>query len=291
MTSPLPLEDALSQTESIVRTALADLPPELLDPAAPRSQYDLFVVLPRDAEFAVAHLALDMLATTFSDWFGSMHLQPPAAYQSEVMLHARIAGPDGEAFRLGAESALRAMMREFLGEEVSVATAVASAKPSGPVAAVVEAFFPEDLDLARFVTGFGTRDYFRWQLELGEMAGVGAVFSEPCTALGADVPGGHLLPPGLMITFTVLGDLEATVRNAVVDLRRRLANVTQPTEIVGGISVTLQDTTPEMVNGEIGSWRARGFSLLSSDERALSSPQEETQLLFEVPGPWLAGAR
>ena len=237
MTSPLPLEDALSQTESIVRTALANLPPELLDSAAPRLITTCSSCFPA-AEFAVAHLALDMLATTFSDWFGSMHLQPPAAYQSEVMLHARNAGPDGEAFRLGAGSALRAMMREFLGEEVSVATAVASAKPSGSVAAVVEAFFPEDLDLARFVTGFGTRDYFRWQLELGEMAGVGAVFSEPCTALGADVPGGHLLPPGLIITFTVLGDVEATVRNAVVDLRRRLANVTQPTEIVGGISVT-----------------------------------------------------
>lgn len=291
MTSLFPLEDALSETEAIVRTAMADLPPELLDPAAPRLQYDLFVVLPRDAEFGLAHRALDLLATTFSDWFGSMRLQPPAAYQSEVMLHARIGGPDGESVRLGIESALRAMMLEFLGEEASVAIAVVIVKPIGPVSATLQAFFPEDLDLTHFAIGFGTRGYFRWQLALGGMEGVGAVVSEPCTALGVDLPGGHLLPPNLMITFTVLGDLESTVRNAAVDLRRRLSDATQPTEIDGGISVTLQDTTPEIVDAEIGSWRARGYSLISHDERALASAQAETALMFEIPGPWLAGER
>jgi hypothetical protein len=290
MTSPRTLEAAASDVDSLVRSSLADLPPELLDPGAPRKLYDLFVVLPRDAEFGLAHLALDLLATTLSDWFGSMRLMPPTAYQSEVMVRARVSAPAGERIRLLLGSLLGAVMLDFLGAETSVETAAAIAKPSGPTAAVVQVFFPEDLDLARSATEFGTRDYFRWQLGLGEIDGVGAVTSEPCTALGAVVPGGDLLPPNLMISFAVLGGLEDTVRPAVADLRSRLAGVARSTRIVVALSVTLANSTPEMVASEIAAWTARGHALLDQDERASVAPQETTNLLFDVPASWFAAA-
>ena len=92
-------------------------------PGAPTERYDLFVVLPRDAQFGMAHLALDMLATTLSDWFGWMRLVPPTAYQSEVMLHARVGAPAVERIRLLLESVLEAVMLEVLGAETTVETA------------------------------------------------------------------------------------------------------------------------------------------------------------------------
>ena len=290
MASPRSLESALSDTNALVRSLMADLPPELLEPSVPREQYDLFVVLPRDAEFGLAYLGLDMLATTLSDWFGAMRLARPAAYQSEVKLHARVGAPAGERVRLLLASALDSVMLDFLGAEPSIETAVAIAKPSGHVVAVMQVSFPQDLDLARFAAEFGTRGYFHWQLGLGEMEGVGVVTSEPCTALGVDVPGSEILPPNLMMSFAVLGGLEDTVRRAVADLRSRLANAAQPTDTVVALSVTLQSSTPEMVGAEISVWIADGHALLDHDERALAAPQESTTLLFDVPASWLETA-
>jgi hypothetical protein len=275
----------------IVRTALADLSPDLLSPSAPQTQFDLYAVLAREARFDVGYRALDLLATMLADRFGAMRLSRPSAYQSEVMLHARTAGPAADAFRAQAEFALRAMMLEFLGPDVSVATAVVPAQRTGPVVAVIQAFFPVGVDRARFANGFGTRDYFRWQLELGERPGVGLVRSEPCTVLMADEEDGGLLPPNLMISFTVLGDLEPIVRDVVEDLKRRLVAATQPEHITVGVSLTLEHTTPEAVRREIDSWRARGYELLDHDEGALVAPMEGTVLLFEFPASSLGGSR
>lgn len=290
MTSPRTVKAVASDIDSIVRSFLADLPPELLDPGAPNEQYDLFVVIPRDAEFGLAHLGLDVLATALADWFGWMRLAAPTAYQSEVMLHARVGAPAGERMPLTLDSVLRAVMLDLLGAEMSVETAATIAKPSGPVTAVMQVFFPEDLDLARFAAGFDTRDYFRWQLGLGEIDGVGAVTSEPCTALGVDLPTSGVLPPNLMMSFVVLGGLEGTVRRAVADLRSRLVNVTQPTDMVVALHVTLANSTPEVVSSEIAAWIALGHTLLDQDERASVAPQDATNLLFEVPASWLDGA-
>jgi hypothetical protein len=122
------IQDALAVTAAIVRSRLKDLPAELLDPAAKKAIYDLIVVLPREAEFGLAQVSLDMLATVLCDWFGSMQLQPPAESPSEVILHGRIGAPDAEPIRLLVESALEALMIEFLGAEVSMVTAVVRKK-------------------------------------------------------------------------------------------------------------------------------------------------------------------
>ena len=93
-----------------------------------------------------------------------------------------------------------------------------------------------------------------------------------------------------MITFAVLGGPEDTVRRAVADLRSRLANVTQPTHLVVALSITLANTTPEMVASEIAAWTANGHVLVDQDEHALVAPQEATNLMFDVPASWLKGA-
>jgi hypothetical protein len=86
-----------------------------------------------------------------------------------------------------------------------------------------------------------------------------------------------------MISFTVRGDLESTVRSVVQDFKPRLNGAVQPTTIRIGISKTLEDTTPDSVAQEIAGWNARGYELLNRDEEALVRPMTATTLLFEFP--------
>lgn len=289
MTSPRPdqdgsdIRDRFRAVAEILQRALDRTPPDQLDDALPTTWFDLFVVMGRDDPFVAGQMGLDILATQLADRFGQMTLAPPTAYNADVMLHARVAAPASEGVRTALEVALIATMQEFVGRRVHPSVAVRPAGERSDETAVVQVFFPLGTDPGRFATGFSTRDYFRWQVELGTLPGVGAVQSEPCSVLGADVPVSELLPPNLMISFAIVGDVEITVRSVLGDLRRRLAYVIPPTEIVVGVSVSVEPSTPQSVRAEIAWWRARGYPLLDHDANALSRPMESTTLLFEFP--------
>jgi hypothetical protein len=87
----------------------------------------------------------------------------------------------------------------------------------------------------------------------------------------------------------VVGELEETVGGVLSDLERRLGDAIRPTEIVVGISVTVEDSTPESVDAEIERRRLRGLSLLNVDEEVLINPGGSTTLLFELPVEWGSG--
>jgi hypothetical protein len=222
------LSEEYRRVAEILHRSLDDLPLDASDGSAPRIVLDLFVVLDRDEPFALARVGLDMLATELADTFGQMWLSAPTAYNSDVMLHAQVVAPGSEAVRAGIEEALATTMREFLGPDVQPSIAVRPRGEQSRETAVVQVFFPLGTDLELFAREFSSRDYFRWQVELASFPGVGAVNSEPCSALGADVPMEDLLPPNLMISFAVLGDLDATVRGVLSDLERRLGNTVRP---------------------------------------------------------------
>jgi hypothetical protein len=273
----------------ILRSALDEASLDGADGSSPRQLLDLFVLLGPDEPIGLGQLGLDMLATELSDTFGQMRLSRPTRYNGDVMLHARVVAPDSEAIRAGIEEALTATMREFLGSYVHPPIAVRPLGEQSSEFATLQILFPSTTDPKSFAAGFSTRDYFRWQVELGSFPGVGAVTSEPCSVLDADVPGAGLIPPNLMITFAVVGDLEETVRGVLSDLERRLGDAIPPTKIMAAISVTVEDSTPESVKAEIERRRVRGQPLLNPDEEVLISHGGSTTLLFELPVEWGSG--
>ncbi len=261
----------------ITETTIEQIPPALLDPGPPKTGFDAYVLLHAGARFGPVQFALDLLATGLSDHFGWMRLSPPTAYMTDVMLHAQIAGPQAEEFTGAVRSALVTMVLEFLPDQPSWVAVVPALEPADVVAAMHVAF-PHEMDLARFAEAFGTHDYFAWQMELGDIPGVGAVISEPCTALGADIPTAGLLPPNLMISFAIEGDPGQVIRLVVHDIERRLAGATAPIEIRIGVSITLRDTTPESFDRALALWEARGFAIDQIDEEARVSPMAITEL-------------
>ncbi len=295
MTSPERSEEGTALTEKyevvaeILRSALDEASLDGADGSIPQQLLDLFVLLGPDEPIGLGQLGLDMLATELSDTFGQMRLSRPTRYNGDVMLHARVVAPASEGIRAGIEEALTATMREFLGPDVHPPIAVRPLGEQSSEFVTLQILFPSTTDPKSFAAGFSTRDYFRWQVELGSFPGVGAVTSEPCSVLDADVPGAGFIPPNLMITFAVVGELEETVRGVLSDLERRLGDAIRPTEIVVGISVTVEDSTPESVEAEIERRRVRGIPLLNVDEEVLISPGGSTTLLFELPVEWGSG--
>jgi hypothetical protein len=280
---PSDLSEARRRVAGVVHRTLDDLRLEAADGSVPDTMLELFVVLDRDDPIALAHAGLDVLATELSDTFGQMRLTRPTAYNSGVMLSAQVVAPGSEAVRAAIEGALVLTMREFLGPDVQPSTAVRPLGEQSRETAVMQIFFPTGIDLEVFASGFSTRDYFRWQVELGSLPGVGLVTTEPCSVLGADVPMGDLLPPNLMISFAVVGDFATTVRGVLRDLERRMGDSVRPVEIVVGMSVSIEGSTPESVQAEIDRQGARGYPLLDHDEEALTHPMASTDLLFEFP--------
>ncbi len=270
----------------LVETAFDGIPQDLLDSDAPPSGLDLYALLDRDANWGLTHRALDLLGTRLVDELGNMRLWPPTAYMSMVMIKLRVVvpAPAADELRVRLLFALEAMIQEVL-EPGAASIAVVPVEDDGDVGATIQAFFPHDLDLARFAENFSTRDYFRWQIELGETPGIGAVRSEPCPVLGTKLPEplANAIPPYLMISFTISDDLDPTVRSVVRDFKLRLNGATQPTSVVIGISVTLENTTPDSVEQEIAAWNRRGYELLNRDEEALIRPMTATTLMFEFP--------
>jgi hypothetical protein len=295
MISPQPSREGADLTEKhemvaeILYSALDEASHDGANGSTPRRLLDLFVLLGPDEPIGLGQLGLDMLASELSDMFGQMWLSRPTTYNADVMLHARVAAPASERVRAGIEEALTATMREFLGPDLHPPIAVMPIGEQSSESVTLQILFPSTTDLSRFAAGFSTRDYFRWQVELGSFPGVGAVTSEPCSVLGADVPGAGFIPPNLMISFAVVGDLEETVRGVLNDLERRLGDTTRPTEIVVGIAVTVENSTPESVKAEIERRRVRGLPLLNVDEEVLISPGGSTTLLFEFPVEWGSG--
>ncbi|MEX0984793.1 MAG: hypothetical protein WD096_07055 [Actinomycetota bacterium] len=286
MSFPLAFSNPLDLIEHVQRSVADAL--DLIDhePSSPdetSAMFDMYALLDRDAAFSAAHLALDVLATELADRFGVMRLAQPTAYMADVLLHARVAGPSTEAFRAGLQDVMEATLRQVLGTGTALSIGVVPASEPSNIVATLQALFPRDVDLAELTKAFGTRDYFRWQLELGAMPGVGEVRSEPCTALGADVPDDQDLPPCVMISFAILGPIGLTVRRVLGDFERRLGDAPEPATIDVGVSVTLQDTTPNEVTRHIAKWRAAGYDLLNHDEEALVRPSDETTLLYAFP--------
>jgi hypothetical protein len=251
--------------------------------SASDTTYDLFVLMARDEPYAAGQMGLDMLATQLSDTFGKMRLSPPTGYNADVMLHAQVVGPGSDAVRAGLESALVFTMQAFVGEEANPSIAVRPVGMASDRTVTLQIAFPRGTDPERFADGFSTRDYFLWQLDLGEMSGVGAVTSEPCTVLGALLPTADIIPPNLMISFAAVSDLEETIQNVLRDLDHRLARAIQPTEVMVGVSLSIQESTPMSIRYEIERWRARGYTLLDHDEEAFVRSMETTSLLFEFP--------
>jgi hypothetical protein len=118
-----------------VRTALAGLRPDLLEYSEPRSKIDMNVLLDPDASWTLAQLGLDFLGTDLADTrpFGWMMLSPPTRFESELLskmvLHLQVAVPAAAQQELlpRLELALKAMVREAVGADVSAVFVVAPA--------------------------------------------------------------------------------------------------------------------------------------------------------------------
>jgi hypothetical protein len=152
------LAGLLAAAVQIVRTALTGISSDLLDPSAARSAFDLYALLDRDANWGLAHRVLDLLGAQLSDEFGFTRLWPPTEYMSMVMLQLRVAvpAPAADELRDRLRFGLEALIHEVL-EPGAASFAVVPTEESGEVVAVIQAFFPRDLDLTRFAEHFSTR--------------------------------------------------------------------------------------------------------------------------------------
>lgn len=132
----IPLEDPelagmFAAAVQIVRTALAGLPQDLLDPSAPRSEMDMYALLDPDADWQLAQMALDLLGTLLSDEFGAMRISAPMGFHSRILLRLRVLAPEAvEEFRPRLRFALEAMLREVVGPDSRVSIAVEPAEES-----------------------------------------------------------------------------------------------------------------------------------------------------------------
>jgi hypothetical protein len=105
----------------IVRVAFEGV----LEDQEPSTQMDMYVLLPMDAEWAIAQASLDMLGTHMADQFGAMRLSPPAEFMGKVLLRLRVVGPgSADELRPRLKFAMEAMIQEIIGPDVELSVSV-----------------------------------------------------------------------------------------------------------------------------------------------------------------------
>jgi hypothetical protein len=108
----------------ILRLAFEGVPQEEFD-REPRTEMDMYALLPMDAEWAMAQMSLDFLGTHIADTFGAMQLSPPTEFMSKVLLRLRVVGPgSADELRPRLRFAMESMIREFAGPDVEMTVAV-----------------------------------------------------------------------------------------------------------------------------------------------------------------------
>jgi NAD-dependent deacetylase len=103
-----------------VETLVASLPQDRLTSDAPKTEMLLGAWVDQNANWRLAHYAIDLLGTLLSDQFGAMRLDPPAGLLTFVTFSMTVLVPDAVALlKPQLEAALAKVVRQAVGANVA----------------------------------------------------------------------------------------------------------------------------------------------------------------------------
>jgi hypothetical protein len=136
----IPFEDpelagVFAAATQIARDALAGLPPEMLEADPIAVGIDMYALVGPDAEWQIAHFALDCFGTQLCDAppISGMVLSAPTQLNSRILLRLQVGVPASGLDELlpRLRVAFETLVREFVGLDAEATFAVEPAEESG----------------------------------------------------------------------------------------------------------------------------------------------------------------